>query len=492
MTASSAINSFNATSASYALTASSAVNSFNSVTASFANSAISVSYASASTSASWALTASSAINSFNATSASYSLTASSAVNSFNSVTASFANSAISVSYASASTSASWALTASSAINSFNATSASWSSASISASYAPQAQNISVNSITASYISCSNTVQGADPMNANDLATKAYVDANSTFGVDLYFRSASSTISTSYNAMYDIETPISGTQQTLTFPTPTLNSYIAIFLSPALGVTMLQPGNITVHFHAYYTGGGTDSLHVTPEIYMWNSGVETELITGSAITLNKNGTTDSYTSLLTLTSSINTNISTSLVCKFKTTFLSSTPIPVFNVEGQTAAGVIFPIPSSNFVTKTGDTMTGALINPYGFVGTSSWASSSVSTSYSPWADYARSSSWASSSISSSRSITASYASGVPTIKSGIVSGSAFSGSSRTSSVSFTKPFPNNNYSITVTGDNSRTWTISNRVSGSFTINTNSAQVLSGSVYWQAITVGEFYS
>jgi hypothetical protein len=83
--------------------------------------------------------------------------------------------------------------------------------------------------------------------------------------------------------------------------------------------------------------------------------------------------------------------------------------------------------------------------------------------------------------------------MPIMKVGITSGSTFLGSPRTSSViSFVKPFPNNNYSIVVSGENVRTWTIQNKVSGSFVINSNSSATLSGSVFWHATSVGEFYS
>jgi hypothetical protein len=83
--------------------------------------------------------------------------------------------------------------------------------------------------------------------------------------------------------------------------------------------------------------------------------------------------------------------------------------------------------------------------------------------------------------------------VPTIKSGIVAGTSFGGTtSKTSSIAFTKPFANNNYTAVVTGESARTWTIQNKVSGSFDINANSAVAFTDNVFWQAISTGEFYS
>lgn len=89
-------------------------------------------------------------------------------------------------------------------------------------------------------------------------------------------------------------------------------------------------------------------------------------------------------------------------------------------------------------------------------------------------------------------TASYSLGMPSIKSGIVSGSTFGGTILTSSViSFTKPFPNNNYTINITSENLRNYTIQNKVPGSFVISSNSSLAATGLVFWQAMSVGEFY-
>jgi hypothetical protein len=77
-----------------------------------------------------------------------------------------------------------------------------------------------------------------------------------------------------------------------------------------------------------------------------------------------------------------------------------------------------------------------------------------------------------------------------IKAGIVTGSSFGGNPRTASVVFARPFADNNYTITVTGDSARTWLIQNRVSGSFRISSNAATPITGSTYWQAIYQGEY--
>lgn len=97
-----------------------------------------------------------------------------------------------------------------------------------------------------------------------------------------------------------------------------------------------------------------------------------------------------------------------------------------------------------------------------------------------------------SLYATQSLTASYAQGIPTIKSGIVSSSSFGGTTKTASVFFTTPFPDTNYSVVVTGEDSRNWFIQQKSGSSFQINSNSIVLFVGNVFWQAITTGEFYS
>ena len=79
------------------------------------------------------------------------------------------------------------------------------------------------------------------------------------------------------------------------------------------------------------------------------------------------------------------------------------------------------------------------------------------------------------------LTASY---VDTLKAGSGSAASFGGSPLTASITFTTPFSNNLYAITVTGEDARSWTIQSKVSGSFVVNSNSSTALTGPVYWIA--------
>ena len=78
---------------------------------------------------------------------------------------------------------------------------------------------------------------------------------------------------------------------------------------------------------------------------------------------------------------------------------------------------------------------------------------------------------------------------PKIKSGIVSSGSFSGNPDKATVIFTTAFSDNNYSVTVTGEDSRSWTIESKSSTGFVINSNSNTPLSNNTFWQAISVGE---
>ena len=55
----------------------------------------------------------------------------------------------------------------------------------------------------------------------------------------------------------------------------------------------------------------------------------------------------------------------------------------------------------------------------------------------------------------------------------------------STITLSPQFPNNNYAITVTGEDARSWTIQSKTNTTFVINSNSTTVLSGPVYWIAM-------
>ena len=75
------------------------------------------------------------------------------------------------------------------------------------------------------------------------------------------------------------------------------------------------------------------------------------------------------------------------------------------------------------------------------------------------------------------------------KSGIENASGFTGNPKIKAIVFTTPFSSNNYSVTITGEDNRNWTVQSKSSTGFTIDSNTNPLFTGNVFWQAIEVGE---
>ena len=77
------------------------------------------------------------------------------------------------------------------------------------------------------------------------------------------------------------------------------------------------------------------------------------------------------------------------------------------------------------------------------------------------------------------------------KSGIIPSSGFTGNPKKSTVIFTTAFSDNNYAITVSGEDNRTWSIESKVYSAVTINSNSSALMAGNSFWIAQQIGEGY-
>jgi hypothetical protein len=143
-----------------------------------------------------------------------------------------------------------------------------------------------------------------------------------------------------------------------------------------------------------------------------------------------------------------------------------------------------------------------------VGTSSYFSGSISNAISAQsASYAPTNAAYSSSVSiqiglkqntltntlygitSSLALTASYFAETPPYKAGKITSTSFGGSPQTSSITFTTPFADDNYSVIINSGNARAWTVESLVSTGFVINSNSNQPIIENVYWTAMKSGE---
>lgn len=238
------------------------------------------------------------------------------------------------------------------------------------------QNVFVTDITASSVSASYIIT-KDPTLSEQVATKRYVDQVGTFGLSYYFRYTTSSIS-NYNNMFKLDTPLSASNQTLTINAASASQYLFSWVSPDIGVTNLKDGNITFHYHLYRIGGNAANS-VQTELYLRTGTTEKEISTGTPNTITTD-TNSSYIDILALTSSIITNTTDKIVAKLKCINGAGTPNISTLVEGVTAAGITIQIPSSQFVLKSGDTMTGPLIGT--LTGTASYSNHSLTASWSP--------------------------------------------------------------------------------------------------------------
>lgn len=121
--------------------------------------------------------------------------------------------------------------------------------------------------------------------------------------------------------------------------------------------------------------------------------------------------------------------------------------------------------------------------------------SISSSYSLTASYVLNGgpnieSGSSYNITASHALSSSWAPLIYSnimMKTGIISGSVFNGNPMISVVVFDQPFPSLNYSVVVSGEEPRIFTITEKTLNGFTINSNSSFNLFNFVYWQAVNI-----
>lgn len=75
------------------------------------------------------------------------------------------------------------------------------------------------------------------------------------------------------------------------------------------------------------------------------------------------------------------------------------------------------------------------------------------------------------------------------KSGVISFGSFSGNPKKATITFTTPFLDTNYSVSIISTDSRSWSIESITNGGFVINANANADLNSNVYWNAVKHGE---
>ena len=97
--------------------------------------------------------------------------------------------------------------------------------------------------------------------------------------------------------------------------------------------------------------------------------------------------------------------------------------------------------------------------------------------------------ATTATSASYATTASFASNVLKTKAGSIVSASFGGTPLSASVTFGTAFNNTNYSVAVTGEDVRIFTVQSKTAGGFVVNTNSNTALTGTTYWTCTAYGE---
>ena len=217
----------------------------------------------------------------------------------------------------------------------------------------------ITRLTASFISASNILV-QDPVATGSSAkqqvpSKNYVDNVSSFGLDFYLRSTTSSIVSTYRNALELSTPLSSSSITLAVGALTANQYIVNYISEPLGVNNINQGLINVRYQLYISGNGTSGVcSAHPELFIYSASVEKPLfVSGSPVVYFNVAPGDTNTSFL-LTSSYTVNPTDRIVLKLKADDVTGTPDVTVTHDGKTGTGISIPIDASSIVFKLQDT------------------------------------------------------------------------------------------------------------------------------------------
>jgi len=131
-----------------------------------------------------------------------------------------------------------------------------------------------------------------------------------------------------------------------------------------------------------------------------------------------------------------------------------------------------------LTFTETPPSGSTISVRAFIPVASGSVNTLTGSFS--GSFFGTSSWATNAVT---------ASNVLKTKAGSVTNTLFGGTPLTASVTFSTSFTNTNYAVAITGEDSRAWTIQNKTTSGFVINSVSNIALTGTTYWTCTAYGE---
>ena len=487
----------NAVSSSYSATASYlesgatssySISSSYALTASYVVLAQTASYVTLAETASYVTLAQTASYALQAVSASYSTTASYVENA---QTASYVLNAISASYA---TTASFVQNAQTASYVLNAVSASYVTLSQTASYVETAQTASYVTLaqTASYvlqaISASYAISSSQAQNAS---TASYV----LQAISASYAISASQAEKAVTASYADNFTVAGTLTVQTIVAQTITSSTEFVTGSTKFGTLLtnthqftgsvsMTGSLSVNNSNVILSNQTSSMSVATASYVLNAVSASYAATASYV---ENAQTASYVTLAQTASYVLQAVSAS----YATSASQAQTASYVNALNQNV------IITGSVILSGSQTISGSLIVTQGLTGslfgTASWAFNAQTASYlingatasyaltASYVETAQTASYVLQAVSASYALTASY---VPSIKALSGSVASFFGTPFSSSVTFASPYATNLYAVSVIGEDLRAWSVSDKTTTGFTINSNSSVSLTGPIYWIA--------
>lgn len=230
-----------------------------------------------------------------------------------------------------------------------------------------------NAISNALLRCTNSTTGQATWDNNYLnATEvSNLVSSVAYGQTWFVWGSSNTLATNsagtpYKAMLKGDTPLPATANTNTYTTPTAGQYVGeVITAIPAGISTIVPGDIVTESFAFLSENRTMVLQ--PEIYIRTNMIapsfsalgEREVAVGPSFTVNN--TFQSFAVNIPVTTNIVLSTTNYLVRKLRVVSVSGgTPNLLLVSQDGYPARVTFPIASSSFVLKSGDTMLGTLV------------------------------------------------------------------------------------------------------------------------------------
>lgn len=171
--------------------------------------------------------------------------------------------------------------------------------------------------------------------------------------------ASFGVGTTANTNYCYNVPSSGGANTMTVNGVTTGEYLVSYVT-ADTFKAIGAGSINVDFYASFNSGAGRACSLVAEIYVLDTVANSLVVEyGTPVAQAITGSSAEYVFTVAATNYTSAN-PLRLVAKIKVATQANNPNVSIVTENGQASHIDFNIPSSSFVLKSGDTMTGALI------------------------------------------------------------------------------------------------------------------------------------